>query len=313
VTVALYELHEWLVANYEPFRRSCCIDIAAGSLSKLRLTRAELATMRLSESSAADEGDATVESGADETPVVNEETIVQWDIEAVQGRSRMAFIYCLAPPRTTDEEPAPGDDASELGDFSDSSTASVVGRLRLNVLGCKAHAKLRAAISQLREVRAASCREDSVPTTNMRTVVLHERVLSFSRAKTSTHATPLSLPLLSLQDFGAGYGEAGVYAVGSERRQRVIEQTAPRLLEVSSALKDLLRSARDQRLAHERAEKAPFAEPDLPVTFAMVNAIDRVTNPSQGALMQPEADAEDDESEAQRAMHAWLRWTLLYR
>lgn len=269
--------------------------------------------MRLNQGSGADEDDAAAVNGADESPAVREETVVHWDIEAVQGRSRMAFIYCLAPPRVTDEEPTTGDDASELGDFTDSSTASVVGRLRLNVLGCEAHAQLRAAISQLREVRVACCRATMSAPHESAPCVVYDCHVPARRLTQCPLLSPTPSFFSSPQDFGAGYGEAGVYAVGSERRQRVIEQTAPRLLEVSSALKELLRSARDQRLAHERAEKAPVAEPDLPVTFAMVNVIDRITDPSQGALMQPAPDAEDDESEAQRAMHAWLRWTLLYR
>jgi|TARA_B110000208_G_scaffold76250_1_gene97930 hypothetical protein len=77
----------------------------------------------------------------------------------------------------------------------------------------------------------------------------------------------------------------------------------------------MLRNARDRSLAHERVEKAPMAEPPLPCTFAMINAMNQITDPCMGACMQPQGsvEADDEVSEAQRALHAWLCWALLYR
>ena len=168
VTVALTELHEWLIANFEPFRRSCCIDITSGPLSTLQLTKAELREMHLGDeedsafpdASSVDEEESTAES-AESKNVSSQEIIVQWDTEAVHGNSRMAFIYCISPPRN--EEDVEGDDGEATDDVGSMrgnsyevfASGPLVGRLRLSVQGREAHAELRAAVAQLREVRSS--------------------------------------------------------------------------------------------------------------------------------------------------------------
>ena len=171
VTVALTELHEWLIANFEPFRRSCCIDITSGPLSTLQLTKAELREMHLGDeedsvfpdASSVDEEESTAES-AESKNVSSQEIIVQWDTEAVHGNSRMAFIYCISPPlkSTLNEEDVEGDDGEATDDVGSMrgnsyevfASGPLVGRLRLSVQGREAHAELRAAVAQLREVRS---------------------------------------------------------------------------------------------------------------------------------------------------------------